>query len=167
MTARAASAPRDGQSRPCPGLLGRADDLARRHTALPVSPAHHALQALDTDAHWANRYYHRYNPIDTIAEAGANVITFTTPRPSTPNQLPLLRARIHEGLHRRGHAAEMRVKATNGAGAVQSAPELFALFSLGHEVLSAGPGGGFPGCRSIWRATTLPGGWCPTSRTRP
>lgn len=103
------------------------------------------FKPLDTQAHWANRYYHRYNPIDTIAAAGANVInvhhaTAINPYINYPFFVPdSMKAYIDAA-----HDREMRVKIYYTVRELcNRAPELFALFSLGDEVLSHGPGGGF------------------------
>lgn len=103
------------------------------------------FKTLDTRAHWHNRYYHRFNPIDEIAAKGANTInvhhaTEINPYINYPFIRPGKMKAYIDDAHRKG----MKVKIYYTVRELSNiAPEIFALRSLGDEILSYGPGGGF------------------------
>jgi hypothetical protein len=95
--------------------------------------------------HFRDRYFHAFKPLDEVAETGANVINVHHANDINPYinypflRVPEMKAYIDEA-HRRG----LKVKIYNTIRELSNrAPELFALRSLGHEVFSPGPGGGY------------------------
>jgi len=103
------------------------------------------FKPIDTDAQWRTRYYHRYGPLDEIAAAGANVVNVHHATPVNPYiNYPFLRPAEMKAYLDAAHARGMRVKIYYTVREITSrAPEIWALRSLGHEVFSAGPGGGW------------------------
>lgn len=103
------------------------------------------FRTIDTARHFKERFYHRYDFIDNIAEFGANVVNVhhaTTINPYI--NYPFLRAKEMKAYIDGAHAKGMKVKIYNTVRELSnSCSELFALRSLGDEVFSEGTGGGF------------------------
>jgi len=104
------------------------------------------FKPLDTDAHWRTRFFHRYAPLDSIQALGANTVNVHHATPINPYiNYPFLTPDTMKAYVDAAHERGMRVKIYYTVRELTNrAPELFALFSLGHEVLSSGPGGGPP-----------------------
>ncbi len=102
------------------------------------------FKVLDTRGQWSSRYYHRYAPLDEIAAAGANTINVHHATPINPYiNYPFLRPQEMEQYVDEAHQRGFRVKIYYTVRELTNrAPELFALWSLGDEVLTPGPGGG-------------------------
>ncbi len=120
--------------------LKKGDTLWYNFTLL-ITPFH----TINTDFQWANRFYHRYSPIDTILAASATVVnihhaTAINPWINYPFiEFPAMKRYI-DSAHQKG----LKVKIYNTVREVSNhAYETFPLRSLGHEVYSAGKGGGF------------------------
>ncbi|HET8650415.1 MAG TPA: glycoside hydrolase domain-containing protein [Gemmatimonadales bacterium] len=107
---------------------------------LLVTPFH----PLDTRTHFTERYYHKYAPIDSVRAAGANVINVHHATAINPFiNYPFLRPEMMKAYADSAHAAGMRMKIYYTVRELTyHAPELWALRSLGYEVLADGPGGG-------------------------
>jgi hypothetical protein len=108
--------------------------------ALLITP----LKLLDTDSQWAFRYYHAYHSPAQVAQTGANVINIHHGSDINPYiNYPFLRT---DGLKRyvdEAHAKGLKVKIYYTTRELSNhAVELWALRSLGDEVLAPGPGGG-------------------------
>jgi hypothetical protein len=103
------------------------------------------FKPVDTDSQWSTRYYHRYAPVDEIARAGGNTINVHHATPINPYiNYPFLRPSEMKAYVDDAHRHGMKVKIYYTVRELSNrAPELFALRSLGDEVLSYGPGGGF------------------------
>lgn len=103
------------------------------------------FKTLDTRAHWKNRYYHRFNPIDEIAGKGANTINVHHATEINPYiNYPFIRPGKMKTYIDEAHRKGMKVKIYYTVRELSNiAPEIFALRSLGDEILSYGPGGGF------------------------
>lgn len=103
------------------------------------------FRVLNTEKHWENRYYHRFEPVDLIKEKGANTInvhhaTEVNPYINYPFLIPKKMKKYIDEAHAKG----MKVKIYYTVRELSNrAAELFALRSLGDEVLSYGPGGGY------------------------
>ncbi|MEP7326651.1 MAG: glycoside hydrolase domain-containing protein, partial [Gemmatimonadota bacterium] len=103
------------------------------------------FKTLDTRGQWDTRYFHAYVPLDSVAKMGANTInvhhaTAINPWINYPFLRPdTMRAYI-DAAHRRGFKVKIYYTVRE---LTDHAPEIFALQSLGHEVFSTGPGGGF------------------------
>jgi len=109
-----------------------------RLTLTPFKP-------VDTDRQWKTRFYHRYAPLDEIAAAGANVVNVHHATPINPwINYPFLQPEAMKAYVDAAHARGMKVKIYYTVRELSTrAPELWALRSLGHEVFSSGPGGGW------------------------
>ncbi|MCD8292801.1 MAG: DUF6067 family protein [Prevotellaceae bacterium] len=103
------------------------------------------FRTIDTDKHWRNRYYHKYAFVDDIADFGANVINVHHATRVNPFiNYPFLRPMEMKSYVDAAHARGMKVKIYNTVRELSnSCAELFALRSLGGEIFSKGPGGGF------------------------
>jgi hypothetical protein len=102
------------------------------------------FKPLDPAAHFGERYYHAFKPLDEVAATGANVINVHHANAINPYinypflRVPEMKAYIDDA-HKRG----FKVKIYDTVRELSNrAPELFALRSLGHEIFSPGPGGG-------------------------
>ena len=107
---------------------------------LLLTPFH----TLDTRAQWTTRFFHAFKPLDEVAATGANTLNIHHANDINPYiNYPFLRARqmkayIDEA-HRRGYKVKIYYTVRELSN---RAPEVFALRSLGDEVLIGGPGGG-------------------------
>ena len=103
------------------------------------------FKPIETDKHWATRFYHKYSPIDTIKKFGANTINIHHANRINPwLNYPFLEPVRMKAYIDSAHSSGMKVKIYNTIRELSNhAPELFAIRSLGHEVYSAGHGGGF------------------------
>jgi len=103
------------------------------------------FKPLDTRAQWTTRFYHRYTPVAEVKATGANTINVHHANAINPwINYPFLRPAEMKAYIDEAHAQDMRVKIYYTVRELSNrAPELFALRSLGDEVLSKGPGGGF------------------------
>ena len=118
-----------------------AGDSLRFDVRFLITPFH----AIDTEAQWSRRFYHRFAPLDSIQATGATVVNVHHATPINPwINYPFIahdtmRAYIAEA-HRRG----MQVKIYNTVRELSNrAYETWALRSLGHEIYSPGKGGGY------------------------
>ncbi len=119
----------------------RAGEMLHFDFTLLLTP----FKPLEPGRHFRERYFHAFKPLDEVAGTGANVINVHHANDINPYinypflRVPEMKAYIDEA-HRRG----FKVKIYNTIRELSNrAPELFALRSLGHEVFSAGPGGGY------------------------
>ncbi len=116
-------------------------DSLRFDLHLLVTPFH----AIDTDAQWSRRFFHKFAPLDSIQTTGATVVNVHHATPINPYiNYPFIahdtmKAYI-DAAHRRG----MQVKIYNTVRELSNhAWETYALRSLGHEIYSPGKGGGY------------------------
>lgn len=102
------------------------------------------LKPLATDNHWARRYYHAYHPPDQVVQSGANVVNVHHGNELNPYiNYPFLSAEKMKRYVDEAHAKGLKVKIYYTVRELSNhAAELWALRSLGDEVLAAGPGGG-------------------------
>jgi hypothetical protein len=103
------------------------------------------FKPLDTAEHFRNRYFHAYRPLDEVAAAGANVINVHHATEINPYiNYPFLRPREMKAYIDEAHRRGFKVKIYDTIRELSNrAAELFALRSLGHEIFSPGPGGGY------------------------
>lgn len=96
-------------------------------------------------SHWRHRYFHRFEPLEEIIAAGANTVNVHHATPINPYiNYPFLRPGRMKDYIDRAHDRGLKVKIYYTVRELSNrAPELFALRSLGDEILSVGPGGGF------------------------
>ena len=103
------------------------------------------FRPLDTDRQWRERYYHSYDFIENVSKAGATVLnihhaTGINPFINYPFLRPMEMKAYIDGAHARG----MKVKIYDTVRELSnSCVEIFALRSLGDEIFSKGPGGGY------------------------
>ncbi|GLQ98763.1 glycoside hydrolase domain-containing protein [Dyella mobilis] len=95
--------------------------------------------------HFAERYYHAYADLDQIKAQGANVVNIHHATPINPwINYPFLEPEKMRAYIDAAHQRGMEVKIYDTIRELSDrAPELPMLESLGHEVISAGSGGGF------------------------
>ena len=103
------------------------------------------FKKLDTKTQWSTRFYHAYKPVEEIAAAGANTINIHHANEINPYiNYPFLRPIEMKQYVDRAHAQGLKVKIYYTVRELTNrAPEIFALRSLGNEIFSDGPGGGF------------------------
>ncbi len=108
---------------------------------LLLTPFH----TLDTKAQFSTRYFHAFKPVAEAAATGANTINVHHANEINPYiNYPFLRPAEMKAYIDEAHAKGMKVKIYYTVRELSNhAPELFALRSLGDEILSKGPGGGF------------------------
>jgi hypothetical protein len=119
----------------------RAGEALRFDVTLLLTP----FKTIDPAAHFVRRYYHAFKPLDEIAATGANTINIHHANAINPFiNYPFLRPKEMKGYIDAAHERGFKVKIYDTIRELSNrAPELFALRSLGHEVFSPGPGGGF------------------------
>jgi len=117
------------------------DETQHYDFRLLLTPFH----TLDTKAQFTTRYFHAYKPIAEAAETGANTLNIHHANEINPYiNYPFLRPAQMKAYIDEGHARGLKVKIYYTVRELSNrAPELFALRSLGDEILSRGPGGGY------------------------
>jgi hypothetical protein len=103
------------------------------------------FKTIDPAVHFVQRYYHAFKPLDEIAVTGANTINIHHANAINPFiNYPFLRPKEMKGYIDAAHERGFKVKIYDTVRELSNrAAELFALRSLGHEIFSPGPGGGF------------------------
>jgi hypothetical protein len=103
------------------------------------------FKPLDPASHFRERYFHAFEPLDKIAATGANVLNVHHANDINPYiNYPFLRPREMKAYIDDAHSRGFKVKIYDTVRELSNrAPELFALRSLGHEIFSPGPGGGY------------------------
>ncbi|HEX4933407.1 MAG TPA: glycoside hydrolase domain-containing protein [Gemmatimonadaceae bacterium] len=116
-------------------------DSLRFDFRLMITP----FKPLDVAGQWATRFFHAFVPVDSVARRGANTINVHHANRVNPwINYPFLEPAPMRAYIDSAHARGMKVKIYYTVRELTNrAPELFALRSLGDEVLSAGPGGGY------------------------
>ncbi|MCK4646138.1 MAG: hypothetical protein KAU46_07785, partial [Candidatus Aminicenantes bacterium] len=104
------------------------------------------FKTLDTKAQWNTRFYHSFKPVKEIAATGANTINVHHANEINPYiNYPFLRPKEMKTYIDEAHKLGLKVKIYYTVRELTNrAPEIFALRSLGDEILSYGQGGGFP-----------------------
>ncbi len=120
--------------------LKKGDTLYYNFTLL-ITPFH----PINTEFQWANRFYHKYSPIDTIMASGANLVNIHHATRINPwINYPFIEFNAMKAFIDSAHQRNLRVKIYNTVREVSNkAYETFPLRSLGHEIYSPGKGGGF------------------------
>jgi hypothetical protein len=116
-------------------------DILYYNFNLLITPFH----ALNTDFQWNTKFYHKYSPIDSIAQTGATVINIHHANAINPYiNYPFIEFKKMKSYIDEAHEKGLKVKIYNTVREVSNkAYETFALKSLGHEIYSPGKGGGF------------------------
>jgi len=122
-----------------------AGEALRFEFALLLTP----VKPLNTAKHFRERYYHHYGPVGEAVQGGANVINIhhaTEPNPYI--NYPFLATEKLAAYVKEAHAKNVKVKIYYTVRELTNhTVELWALRSLGHEVLAPGSGGGYPWLR--------------------
>ncbi|WP_233164752.1 glycoside hydrolase domain-containing protein [Pedobacter sp. ASV28] len=108
---------------------------------LLITPFH----TIDTDFQWENRFYHKYNTIDSIKATGATVVNIHHATPINPwINYPFIEHAKMKSYIDEAHRKGLKVKIYNTVRELSNrAYETFPMRSLGHEIYSPGKGGGF------------------------
>lgn len=116
-------------------------DILYYNFTLLITPFH----TINTNFQWATRFYHSYKPIDTIKATGATVINIHHANEINPwINYPFIEWKKMKAYIDSAHDAGLKVKIYNTIRELSNhAYETFPLRSLGHEIYSAGKGGGF------------------------
>ena len=103
------------------------------------------FKPIDTAGQWETRYYHSYKPTDEIAATGANTINVHHANDANPYiNYPFIHTSQMKEYVDAAHDKGLKVKIYYTVRELSNrAAELFALRSLGDEILSKGPGGGY------------------------
>ena len=121
-------------------FIKKGESLYYNFTLL-ITPFH----TLNTDFQWNNRFYHRYNNLDSIKATGATVVNIHHATPINPwINYPFIEWKRMKSYIDSAHKLGLKVKIYNTVRELSDhAYETAALRSLGHEVYSPGKGGGF------------------------
>ena len=140
----------------------RAGEVEHYDFRLLPTPFH----TIDTEAQWKTRYYHAYKPLDEIAATGANTVNVHHATDINPFiNYPFLRPAEMKAYIDQAHARGMKVKIYYTVRELTNrAPEIFALRSLGDEVLAHGPGGGPTWLQEHLDGDYIPGWYVPDLR---
>lgn len=116
-------------------------DVLFYNFTLLITPFH----PINTDFQWANRFYHKYENLDTIKAIGATIINIHHATPINPwINYPFIEWKKMKGYIDSAHNLGLKVKIYNTVRELSDhAYETFAMRSLGHEIYSTGKGGGF------------------------
>ena len=108
---------------------------------LLITPFH----PINTDFQWEAKFFHRYKEIDTIRKTGARIINIHHATPINPYiNYPFIEFKKMKTYIDEAHSKGLKVKIYNTIRELSNkAYEIHALRSLGHEIFSAGKGGGF------------------------
>ncbi len=120
--------------------MQKGDELYYNFTLL-ITPFH----TINTDFQWANRFYHKYNAIDSIKVTGATVINIHHATPINPwINYPFIEWRKMKAYIDSAHQNGLKVKIYNTVRELSNhAYETFPMRSLKHEIYSTGKGGGY------------------------
>ena len=118
-----------------------AGDSLRFDFRLVMTP----FKPLDTEAQWKTRFFHAFVPLDSVQKRGANTVNVHHANRINPwINYPFIETAAMRAYIDSAHALGLKTKIYYTVRELTDhAPELFALRSLGDEVLSRGPGGGF------------------------
>ena len=103
------------------------------------------FKPLDTKFQWSTRFFHAFKPVDEAIRSGANTINVHHANDVNPYiNYPFLHQAQMKAYIDEAHQKGLKVKIYNTIRELSNrAPEFFALRSLGSEIFSSGPGGGF------------------------
>ncbi|MEJ5996118.1 glycoside hydrolase domain-containing protein [Pedobacter sp. Du54] len=120
--------------------MNKGDVLYYNFTLL-ITPFH----TINTDFQWGNRFYHKYNSIDSIKATGATVVNIHHATPINPwINYPFIEHVKMKNYIDEAHKKGLKVKIYNTVRELSNrAYETFPMRSLGHEIYSPGKGGGF------------------------
>ncbi len=102
------------------------------------------FKLIDTEAHFRTRFVHRYVPVDSVVAWGGTVVNIHHANEINPYiNYPFFNLDLQTAYIEEAHAKDIRVKLYDTIRELTyRAYELFALRSLGDEILNDGEGGG-------------------------
>ncbi len=114
--------------------LKKGDELHYNFSLL-ITP----FKPVDTKKHFANRYYHKYFPLDSIKEYGANIVNVHHATAINPYiNYPFLRPDSMKTYIDEAHSKNMQVKIYYTVRELSNhAPEVFAIQSLNGEIFAS------------------------------
>ncbi|MCD6347527.1 MAG: hypothetical protein J7L96_08930, partial [Bacteroidales bacterium] len=103
------------------------------------------FHAMDTRKHWNNRYFHSFKEVDSIRAYGGNIINVHHATAINPYiNYPFMTSSAMKAYVDEAHQKDAKVKIYYTVRELSNiCPEIWALKSLGDEILSYGPGGGY------------------------
>lgn len=119
----------------------KAGDTLYYNFNLLITPFH----TINTNFQWKTRFYHKYEDLQSIRSKGASVVNIHHANAINPYiNYPFIEWKKMKAYIDSAHALGLKVKIYNTVRELSNkAYETFALRSLGHEIYSPGPGGGF------------------------
>lgn len=116
-------------------------DVLYYNFTLLITPFH----PINTDFQWKTRFYHKYDPIDTVKAKGASVINIHHATDINPwINYPFIEWQKMKAYIDEAHSKGLEVKIYNTVRELSNrAYETFPMRSLGHEIYSPGAGGGY------------------------
>jgi hypothetical protein len=138
--------------------LMRAGDELQFNIRFLLTP----FKPIDTQTHFNTRFVHRYVPVDSVRAWGGTVVNIHHANEINPYiNYPFFNLELQKAYIEEAHAKDVKVKLYNTIRELTyRAHELFALRSLGDEILNDGAGGGHSwmqehledGYHSAWHA---------------
>ncbi|MGB9765413.1 MAG: glycoside hydrolase domain-containing protein [Candidatus Saccharicenans sp.] len=121
------------------------------------------FKPINPGKHFSERYYHGYRPVEEIAATGANVINIHHATEINPYlNYPFLRPEKMKAYIDEAHSRGIKVKIYYTIRELSNrAAELFVLKSLGNEIFTDGPGGGYSWLQEHLRSNYIPGWFVP------
>lgn len=121
------------------------------------------FKPLNPGKHFSERYYHAYKPLDEITASGANVINVHHATEINPYiNYPFLRPDKMKAYLDEAHQRGLKVKIYYTIRELSNrAAELFVLKSLGNEIFTDGPGGGYSWLQEHLRSNYIAGWFVP------
>ncbi|MBC7364290.1 MAG: hypothetical protein H5U07_07080 [Candidatus Aminicenantes bacterium] len=121
------------------------------------------FKPINPGKHFSERYYHAYKPVAEIAATGANVINVHHANEINPFiNYPFLRPEKMKAYIDEAHQHGLKVKIYYTIRELSNrAAELFVLKSLGNEIFTDGPGGGYSWLQEHLRSNYIPGWFVP------
>ena len=103
------------------------------------------FKPIDPKSHFSTRFFHAFKPVEEVARTGANTVNVHHANAINPFiNYPFLRPAEMKKYIDEAHARGIKVKIYNTIRELSNrCVEIFALRSLGDEIFSPGPGGGF------------------------
>lgn len=121
------------------------------------------FKPINPGRHFSERYYHAFKPVEEIAASVANVINVHHATEVNPYiNYPFLHPEKMKAYIDEAHGRGMKVKIYYTIRELSNrAAELFVLKSLGEEIFTDGPGGGYSWLQEHLRGNYIPGWFVP------
>ncbi|MGB9835830.1 MAG: glycoside hydrolase domain-containing protein [Candidatus Saccharicenans sp.] len=121
------------------------------------------FKTINPAKHFSERYYHAYKPVEEIAASGASVVNIHHANEINPYiNYPFLRPDKMKAYIEEAHRRGLKVKIYYTIRELSNrAAELFMLKSLGNEIFTDGPGGGYSWLQEHLRSNYIAGWFVP------